>query len=97
MIEDLLSEASARGWYLYSLRDRADGHRNPWEATLRHPSCLASYGQGATAELALSAALDGIERAQPHELPKVGIADVPDQAVLAKILRKLPVICDRRI
>ena len=96
MIEGLLTEASERGWYLYSLRDRADSLRDPWEAMLRHPAALASYGQGATAELALSAALDGIERAQPHSLPTYATADLP-KIDLDRILRKVPVVCNRRI
>ena len=69
MIEDLLTEISERGWYIYSLRDCGDSRQSPWECSLRHRSCLITYGQGSTAELDISSALDAIERATPHKIP----------------------------
>jgi hypothetical protein len=70
MIESLLVEITERGWHVYSLRDCADSRLFPWEVTLRCPALsLVAYGQGTTLALALSMAIDGIDRAEPHTLP----------------------------
>jgi len=72
MIEDLLTEITERGWYLYSAYsnpyDRPSAYR--WECTLRNAAAsLVSFGQGPDLSIALSQALDGIDHAAPGKLP----------------------------
>ena len=87
MIEDLFIEISERGWYVYSLRDCGDSRQSPWECSLRHRSCLIAYGQGPSADLAISSALDAIERATPHDIPAPQISREPAFS-LTEYLRK---------
>lgn len=90
MIESLLSEISDRGWHVYTLRDCADSRAFPWECTLRCPALsLVAYGQGITCELALSMAIDGIDRAEPHMLPIFTIHKTPPAVNLREILDRI--------
>jgi hypothetical protein len=93
-IESLLSEITDRGWHLYTCRDCADSRLFPWEVTLRCPALsLVAYGQGQSMELALSQAIDGIDRAEPHVLPTFTIHTAPPAVNLREILARLqPVV-----
>lgn len=92
MLEDLLSELTDRGWYLYSLYnlplDRPAAFQ--WECTIRCPgeAPLVAYGQGESAYLAISNAIDGIERAAPHVLPTFTVTE-ESRASIADIIAKL--------
>jgi hypothetical protein len=94
MIEDLLSEITERGWHVYTLRDCADSRLFRWECTLRNPLArLVTYGQGHTCELALSQALDGIDRAEPFVLPTFTVHKTAPAVDLREILaRCAPVV-----
>ena len=72
-IEDLLSEIADRGWYLYSLRNTGDKRSNPWECYIRDAAAeTIGYGQGPSAYLAISAAIERHEiAAEKHALPTV--------------------------
>jgi hypothetical protein len=90
MIENLLSEISDRGWHVYSLRDCADSRLFPWEVTIRCPALsLVAYGQGTTLALALSMAIDGIDRAEPHTLPTFTIHAAPPAVNLREIMNRI--------
>ena len=73
MIEDLLSELSDRGWYLYSMYNHPFDRPGPyqWETTIRFPGPppIVAVGQGASLFDALSMAINNIERAQPYVAP----------------------------
>lgn len=89
MIEDLLSELTDRGWYLYSLYSHID--RSPafaWECTIRCPSNppLIAFGQGPSAYDAIALAIDNIERAEPHKLPTF---TVTKESSIADIVTRL--------
>jgi hypothetical protein len=89
-IESLLTEISDRGWHVYSCRDCADSRLFPWEVTLRCPALsLVAYGQGECLELALSQAIDGIDRAEPHVLPTFTIHKTPPAVNLREILARI--------
>jgi hypothetical protein len=98
MIEDLLSEISDSGWHVYSLRDCADSRLFPWEVTLRCPALsLVAYGQGTSLELALSMAIDGIDRAEPHVLPTFTIHKTPPAVNLREIMARIqPIVSINR-
>jgi hypothetical protein len=90
MIESLLSEITERGWHVYTCRDCADSRPYPWEVTLRCPAqSLVAYGQGQSMELALSMAIDGIDRAEPHILPIFTIHKSPPAVNLREILARI--------
>lgn len=90
MIESLLAEISERGWYLYHLRDCNDSRLFRWECTIRNaPLALVAYGQGITCELALSMAIDGIDRAEPHMLPIFTVHKTPPAVNLREILDRI--------
>lgn len=76
-LDSLLSELYSLGWYLYSLADDPDGRYDHWFCTIRleaGAASLASFGQGPTASIALSMAIDQIPGAKPHQIPKPAVA-----------------------
>lgn len=93
-IETLLTEIADRGWYLYSLRNTGDTRQNSWECYVRDaPTCTVGYGQGSTAYLAISAAIEALESAaEPHTLPTYtlhnGHVSEPSE-ILSSALRNL--------
>ena len=90
MIEDLLTEIRDRGWHVYTCRDCADSRLFPWEVTLRCPALsLVAYGQGTSMELALSQAIDGIDRAEPGVLPTFTVYKTPPAVNLREILDRI--------
>lgn len=90
MIEDLLTEITERGWYLYSAYSHIDRPiAFSWECTLRNAEAsLVAFGQGETFAIALAFALDNIERAEPGKLPTFVSYDEP-KVDLSAILSKL--------
>lgn len=89
-IESLLSEITECGWYLYNLRDCNDSRLYAWECTIRNAQAkLVAYGQGPTCELALSMAIDGIDRAEPGILPTFTIHKSAPANSLAEILARV--------
>lgn len=92
MLEDLLTELADRGWYLYSLYNLPLDRPLPfqWECTIRYPgeAPLVSYGQGPSAYDAIANAIDGIERAQPHQLPTFTVTE-ESRVSIADIITKL--------
>lgn len=89
-IEDLLSELSDRGWYLYSMYNHPFDRPGPyqWETSIRKPGPppLLAVGQGASLYDALSMAIDNIDRAEPYQMPTFTVTKEP---VLSDILSKL--------
>jgi hypothetical protein len=89
-IESLLNEITERGWHVYTCRDCADSRLFPWEVTLRCSALsLVAYGQGECLELALSMAIDGIDRAEPHTLPTFTVYKSPPAVNLREIMNRL--------
>ncbi len=91
MIEDLLTEIAERGWYLYSAYshpfDRPSAFA--WECTIRNAAAsLVAFGQGPDLSIALSMALDNIERAEPGVLPTFTVSEAP-KIDLASVLANL--------
>lgn len=65
-IEDLLTEATDRGWRLNNLFQLDSGL---WQANLRSETQITDYGRGPTAAIALSVAMDNIETAVERDTP----------------------------
>lgn len=89
-IEDLLSELSDRGWYLYSMYHHPHDRPGPyqWETSIRKPGPppLLAVGQGATMYDALSMAISNIDRAEPYQMPTFAVTKEP---AITEILSKL--------
>jgi hypothetical protein len=93
MIEDLLAEITDRDWYLYSAYshpyDRPSAFT--WECTLRNAEAsLVAFGQGPSLDVALSQALDNIDRAQPGVLPTFTVSEAPKADVASILAILLP-------
>ena len=95
-IENLLTEITERGWYVYSMYNHPFDRPGPyqWETTIRHEAgqnSLAANGQGATMFDALSQAIGNIDRASPHKMPTFVTIEEPAFAdVIAKLIPPAP-------
>lgn len=95
-LEDLLSEISSRGWYVYTCGENppSPSHMH-WECSLRcaNPPLIA-HGYGATLAEALSRAIDGMDSAEVYALREVKVftgylGNEPAKADLSGIISKL--------
>jgi len=93
-LSDLILEANSRGWLLNNLFQR---HDTSWQCNLRTATHHTAFGQGSTADLALSRAMDAIESATESSISDATVSfqhlpapnSQPASDILAGILANL--------